>query len=243
MMRAYFQLTRVGFLFILQYYLGTLVRKDKLLTNYSRKIYHFAMFGSTVLSNNLFDYGFDYILTSALVSPFVLLVFSSPILARSATLRTMFLALDRPDDRPNTFFWLINQIVVGNLVIVFLARQFTLAGISLALLGLPIVINGVGDGLAEPVGVRFGAHKYNVKGFLSSKVYTRSLEGSSMVFIVCLLAVLMYSRFFSFNQLLISLILLPPMMTLTEAVSPHTWDNPFQYLVGGLFVLFTKLWL
>jgi len=34
-------------------------------------------------------------------------------------------------------------------------------------------------------------------------------------------------------ELILALSIIPVAMTLAEAFSPHTWDSPFLYLVGG----------
>jgi len=105
------------------------------------------------------------------------------------------------------------------------------------LLLIPILINGLGDGLAEPIGVRFGKHHYQTRALFSQRTYTRSLEGSACVFISAVLAILLFADQFSQLQLVIALTIIPPIMTLTEAISPHTWDSPFLYLIGGLLVI------
>ena len=38
-------------------------------------------------------------------------------------------------------------------------------------------------------------------------------------------------------QYAVALAILPPLMTITEAFAPHTWDNPFITLVGAAFIL------
>jgi len=35
----------------------------------------------------------------------------------------------------------------------------------------------------------------------------------------------------------VAMAILPPLMTITEAFAPHTWDNPFITLVGAAFIL------
>lgn len=102
---------------------------------------------------------------------------------------------------------------------------------------IPNLINEFGDGLAEPVGIRFGKHKYRTKslyykGKFWNGNFERSLEGSSMVFLVSIIVVLMYASFFTTPQLIALLIAMPILMTLAEAVSPHTNDGPMLALVG-----------
>jgi phytol kinase len=36
---------------------------------------------------------------------------------------------------------------------------------------------------------------------------------------------------------LLALGIVPVTMTLAEALSPHTWDGPFLYLVGGVSLI------
>ena len=148
----------------------------------------------------------------------------------------MFLSFDRPEDRPYTLLWLISQFVASYLVLIPLS--YYLYSIDRGyLLFIPILINGLGDGLAEPVGIRFGKHRYQTRALFSQRTYTRSLEGSACVFVSAVLAILLLADQFSALQLIIALILIPPVMTLTEAFSPHTWDSPFLYLVGGLLII------
>ena len=35
-------------------------------------------------------------------------------------------------------------------------------------------------------------------------------------------------------QFVVALAIIPIIMTLAEAFSPHTWDGPFLYLAGGV---------
>jgi hypothetical protein len=44
---------------------------------------------------------------------------------------------------------------------------------------------------------------------------------------------------FTRGQYVVNMAALPPLMTLTEAIAPHTWDNPFITLVGAVFILCT----
>ena len=106
----------------------------------------------------------------------------------------------------------------------------------MSLLYVPILINGVGDGLAEPVGVRFGKHTYETYALFSKKKYVRSIEGSACIFIMSLITVLALHSSFSPNQFIAALISIPVIMTLGEAIAPHSWDSPFLFAVGGLAV-------
>ena len=148
----------------------------------------------------------------------------------------MFKAVDRPEDRPHTLFWFSSQIIVGLMVIIPFSIYFNYID-KIGLIFIPILINGLADGLAEPVGIRFGKHKYQTKALLSSKKYTRSYEGSFCVFIVSTIIIACFYNYINLNQYLFSLFIIPIMSTLTEAFAPHTWDSPFIYLVVSLLLV------
>jgi len=102
-----------------------------------------------------------------------------------------------------------------------------------ALIYITVLVAGIGDGLAEPVGVRFGRHKYATRALFSDRKYTRSYEGSACVFLSGVFACLILKGEMSGVELALALGVIPIAMTLAEAFSPHTWDSPFLYLVGG----------
>lgn len=143
-----------------------------------------------------------------------------------------FASIDRPEDRPYTLLWIITQSLRAYVVLV---------GIFLILMSLhhpeliaiPLLVTAIGDGLAEPIGIRFGRHKYPVRSWVAERTYARSVEGSACVFVVAVVIALCYSASLSSQQLLALVILRPPIMTITEALSPHSWDAPFLYAAGG----------
>ena len=103
-------------------------------------------------------------------------------------------------------------------------------------------INGFGDSLAEPVGIRFGKHKYETYALFTKKKYVRSLEGSACVLIVSIIVVMLFQSSFSQTQFIVALLILPIAMTLAEAFAPHSWDNPFLTAVGQI-ILFLILFI
>ena len=48
-----------------------------------------------------------------------------------------------------------------------------------------------------------------------------------------ILAIVLMTDYLTTPQLILALLIIPIAMTLAEALSPHTWDAPFLYLVGG----------
>lgn len=226
-------------LFLVSYFNGVWVKTKGVKVNYTRKINHFTLFLSFPTVTLLIPYektlatsGWGIILT--LLS---LAIYARPIRSRVPFIATMFMSFDRPEDRPYTLLWLITQFIASYLVLIPLGlylheidRDF--------LIFIPILINGIGDGLAEPVGIRFGRHHYRTQALFSKRQYTRSLEGSACVFISGVIAILLFAEHFNQVQLIVALITIPLLMTLAEAFSPHTWDSPFLYLTGGLSIIF-----
>ena len=102
------------------------------------------------------------------------------------------------------------------------------------LIYIAVLISGIGDGLAEPVGVRFGKRTYQTRALFTDRKYTRSIEGSACVFISGILAIVLMQEHLTLIQIVLALIIIPIAMTLAEAFSPHTWDAPFLYAVGGV---------
>ncbi len=145
----------------------------------------------------------------------------------------MFAAFDRPEDRPHTLKWLFTQYLATYLVALPLWLLFKKQGHTEAI-PIIILINAVGDGLAEPVGVTWGKHKYKVKALFTKTTFTRSLEGSFCVYAVSVLALFVYRDGFTTDQFIAAVIGVPIVATLAEAKSPHTWDSPFIFGATGL---------
>ena len=108
------------------------------------------------------------------------------------------------------------------------------------------VLCGAADAIAEPVGVRFGKHKYRVPSLRKVEVAERSLEGSFSVFLVSLIL----STFFfvclyrmPLGKSLIASIVLSLVLALVEAVSFHGSDNlTIQVTASGLAYFFMRVW-
>ena len=231
---ALLELARLVFIFVTQYAMSYLVKEGRLKVNYSRKVAHFSHILSTLFINRTFlDYSIQYFAISGTLSLLQSLLFSEPIRSRVPLLEFFFLSYDRPEDRPHTVRLVFTQLLAMNSVLVGMALLYRYSGLPLDLLAIPLFVTAFGDGLAEPVGVRFGRNKYEVKGFFTDRVYTRSFEGSAMVTLSTIAAFIVLRYLFSPGQFLMLIMFMPFLMTLTEAWAPHTWDNPFLYFVAG----------
>lgn len=225
-------------LVLTQYGNGLLVKYKNVKVNYTRKINHFIMFIVPIYLNQGYAYQGElklFILGSAL-AVLKLVIYIKPIRERVAFIKTMFCSFDRPEDRPHTLLWLATQMSAGYLVILVMGIIFAHYDL-LHFIIIPILICGIGDGLAEPVGVRFGKRKYYVHALFTQKKYQRTLEGSACIFLTAFIVIIVYYSSFTPSQFFAALAIVPALTTLSEAFSPHSWDSPLIFLTGYLSLL------
>jgi dolichol kinase len=149
--------------------------------------------------------------------------------------RTAFSGMNRPEDEPYTLFWMASQTAANYAAAIPVTLYLGWIGRPELIL-IIILIHGIGDGLAEPIGIRFGKHKYETNGFFVKRKYVRTIEGSACVFISSIIAVMLFWYSFSPTQLVAALVAFPLVMTFAEAKAPHSWDNPFFFVVGGILL-------
>jgi phytol kinase len=196
------QFWRLCLLAIVAYLCGLLVVRAGLKVNYTRKINFFALFFAPFLTGWLFPRASSMPekFLAVAVGVLSLLVFCEPVRRRLSLVATMFASYDRVEDRPHTLRWLISQIFVGYLVIIPMAQLLAVQGLA-ELAVLPVLMHGFGDGLAEPVGIRFGRHKYSTRELFGDRRYTRSYEGSACVFLASVVILLAFHALFTPVQL------------------------------------------
>ena len=234
LLEKFLNILTIGFI----YYLNGrfLVQKFKVKINYTRKINHFAIWVTPFLMDYLFDLE-DSIIAAIWNIAFAFIGFvilTIPIRRNdcSGILHTVYLSLDRPEDRPNTLNWLTTQNILTGIVLtpfIILWNHWNKEDYKF----IPLFIATFGDGFAEIIGVRFGKHKYKTTAWFTNKTYTRSYEGSSCVFITGIIMICIFYKQFTTLQLILNLTLIPLFTTITEAYSPHTMDNPFIILISG----------
>jgi phytol kinase len=119
--------------------------------------------------------------------------------------------------------WLVTMYGLGLVDVLFA---------DMAVTRTAALLLGVADGIAEPVGSRFGRHRYVVPDLLFGARHTRSLEGSLAVFGASLAVLLCIGAGTGImggaGDLLVAL-----GVTLCEAVSPHGLDNFTIPLTSG----------
>lgn len=206
--------------------------------NYTRKIQHFAAYLIPLVFKVPDSCHCRGTLETAWGQWITILCFAlliKPIRERSTFFMLQFNSMDRPEDRPHTLKWIIGgNIIPGTLCILFFRWLFGPTGQEDLTL-IFVFVTGLGDGFAEPVGIWLGRHKYKTRSCTSSRKYVRSYEGSACVFLSGMIfTATTWYAFKSPAQFWFSYFVMPPLMTIAEATSPHTMDTPFLMGLGGL---------
>ena len=229
-------------LFSIQYVSGSLVYYKGIKVNYTRKINHFALFFVPMFLDKFIPVkpSLELLIIGSILAVTGLIIYIKPVRNKSNFIQRMFLSFDRPEDRPNTLLWLSTQTAFGFLVLIPFIILFYTSGYEYLII-IPILVNGIGDGLAEPVGVRFGKHKYQTYALFSKIKYERTLEGSACVFITSVVVILFFQSGFTSSEFIYVIIIFPIVMTLSEAFAPHTWDTPFLFFFGYSTIYLIKI--
>eukprot|EP00397_Hematodinium_sp_SG-2012_P013918 GEMP01014143.1.p1 GENE.GEMP01014143.1~~GEMP01014143.1.p1 ORF type:complete len:432 (+),score=97.75 GEMP01014143.1:137-1432(+) len=223
--------------------LKTVVKVKGFKVNYTRKIQHFAAYAVPILMSSPIPKGALELAWSDWCTLMGFVILIKPLREASSFFMMQFNALDRPEDRPHTLKWIVcGDIVPGMVVIIVfnaLLGTYEVNGYNAAdLTYIFVMVTGLGDGFAEPVGVHWGTHKYKVAsiGGASHRLYTRSWEGSCTVawFGYVFIATCWY-LFPNATSFWVTFVLLPPVFAWAEAKSPHTMDTPCLFAVGGLW--------
>jgi len=195
-------------------------------TGYTRKTFHFLIF-STVA-----------VLQAVWGTPAVCLFGSmTSLVVFYAVLRgngsPLYEAMAREKDAPHRTYYILAPYfatLLGGLASNILFGPAAIAG---------YLACGCGDAIAEPVGTRWGRHRYRVPAAFGVAT-ERSLEGSAAIFLACLAA---GGASLSLSTALdgggaLSVLIFATACVLIEAVSPHGWDNAtMQILPSWLAVL------
>ena len=229
-------------MFFIAYSAGLLVKYKHVRVNYTRKINHFFLFFIPAFIDHYFLKSENIsiaLINQALFVFASFIIFVKPLRTKIKIIATAFSSFDRPEDRPYTLLWYMSQVIVGYLVLIWVIVLYDHHHM-LPVLNIVILIGVFGDGLAEPIGIKFGKHKYTTPAIFRQKKYVRTLEGSSVIFITSIIIVSIFSHAFNHTQFLIALATIPIAMTLAEAFSPHTWDDPLMITVGSLLIFWIK---
>lgn len=203
---------------------GWLKTRRGLRSGYSRKIFHFLIFAAATVTH--LAEGLPGVLVFGTMTG---LVIGYALLRGDGHL--LYEAMARASDRPHRT-WYIVVPFIATLMGGLTANLLFPSGAAVGYL-----VTGVGDAIGEPVGTRWGRHRYRVPSRRSVPV-TRSVEGSAAVFLVSFGAVLLlgwHGAVQPFSGLLITAAGIALAVALAEALAPHGVDNfVLQVLASGL---------
>ena len=202
-------------------------------TGYTRKLFHFLIF-FTAVGLHLWGGMPAVNILGAGMGIYVLLI------VRAGEGNAFFEALAREKDSPRRGYFIILPYLttaLGGLLSNLFFGAFAVMG---------YLVGGAADAVAEPVGVRFGRHRYRVPSLRKVERAERSVEGSVSVFVAAFVlsgTALFLLYHLSFPYFLFSAILVAGVIAAVEAVSPHGADNlTIQVTASGLAYLFMRLW-
>lgn len=223
---------------------GALKENQLLHESDSRKINHVAVFVGGALTFCWLPETMARVNLYTVATLILLLVFITCYQQKSKPFSYIYAANSRVSDAPNTmfFFWFSWVVSVAALAIIDLL--FT----NMAVTRMAILIVGVADGVAEPIGRRFGQHRYPVFSFGASfgsgatarAATARSIEGSLAVWIATFVIMLGFSTHSgSTVHRGLAAAFTASLVTMVEAISPRGCDN-FTLLLtaAGLTNLF-----
>jgi phytol kinase len=194
---------------------GYLKMRRGMHTGYTRKVFHFLVFGTACVLQ-----------LAAGTRPLCLFGACTSAVIFYALWRgaghPLYEAMARESDAPRrTYFIVVPYLttLIGGILANALFGNFAIVGYLVA---------GLGDAIGEPVGTRFGKHRYRVPGNGS----TRSLEGSLAVCIASTGAAVAGASLLGFAlapALALRAVAIGVLTAGLEAVAPHGWDNaPLQ---------------
>lgn len=229
----YFVLVSAVAIFISGILAGALKRYLEWKTGYTRKTLHFLIFFTAV---GLHIWGGMPAVNILGVGMGIFVLFS----VKAGNGNFFFESMAREKDYPRRGYFIVVPYLTtaaGGLISNLLFGGCAIMG---------YVLCGAADAIAEPVGVRFGKHKYKVPSLKKVKVAERSLEGSFSVFLVSLVLSMLFFVYlyrFPLTKALIASFTLSIALALVEAVSFHGSDNlTIQVAASGLTYLFLKTW-
>lgn len=235
--------TRVGvFLLLGPFLFGNLVsylrRRFDLNDGYSRKLHHIGIM--VIAGPSLAVLPDIQLMPSVLIATTALIVVSTVATYSSRRLIAGMAEHSlRRRDAPHSRFFYLMPMVTSNIAIAISSLLYPLSIVKIAFFTVAFA-----DGLAEPVGVRFGgSNTYTVRDLVWGWTNTKSVAGSSAVFLMsALVSTIMLSFLGQSMGLVIAVSLGYALLTTAiEAVSPRGLDNMMIMLISPLFLVLVGL--
>lgn len=203
----------VVYTIVCAFFVGYLKSKKNMGTPYTRKIFHFLIFTAAGLLQIIYGLSVVVIFGSIVSTAVLFAVYKGSGFP-------FYEAMARPTDRPKRSLFILIPLFTTALGGV-LSNIFFPAFASIG-----YFVGGFGDAIGEPVGTKWGKHRYRVPSLAGVKA-ERSLEGSTAVLIVSIIAAFLSLLLldFSVDISLKTALLCGAAATAIEAVSSHGLDN------------------
>ena len=202
---------------------GYLKRKHGIITPYTRKLFHLLIFSLAGVLQ-------IYIGLSAVVLMGTVVSLSVLFAVVKGSGFPFYEAMARPTDAPKRSLFILIPLIttaLGGIVSNIVFPGFASVG---------YFVGGFGDAAGEPVGTRWGRHRYRVPSLAGVKA-ERSVEGSAAVFFMSFIAAVLSLLLLNFSPLLSikTGFVCAFTGTLVEAVSSHGIDNfTIQIAASGM---------
>lgn len=216
---------------IAAYLAGWMKVKKNVRTPYTRKTFHFIIFSAAGVIQ--YFYGLHAV---SLMGMIVSLIVLMGVVAGEKL--WLYRALARETDSPHEKKFILVPLVA------------TALGGILSNIFFPVTayigyfVGGWGDAVGEPVGTKWGKHRYTVPTLFGVKA-TRSIEGSLAVMLVSILisfVCLINIPTFSMTDVLVASLTCGVAAACVEAISSHGLDNlTIQLCASGILSLFVHL--
>ncbi|MFN3298341.1 hypothetical protein [Caldimonas sp.] len=208
--------------------------RHRLQDGYSRKLHHVGIM--LISGPCLAVLPDEQLLPSMIVASLALITISFiAAYSRVPVLAGMAAHSLRRRDAPHSRFFFLMPMITSNVAITISALLFPLTLVKVAFFTV-----AVADGLAEPVGVRFGAsNTYRVQDIIWGWTNTKSVAGSATVFVLSaavFAAVLSISGHAPVATVPV-VIAFAALTTTIEAFSPRGMDNMLIMLITPVFLL------
>ncbi len=204
---------------------GWMATKKSIRVAYTRKTFHLCIFTMAAVLQLTFGLG-------AVVWFGVLTAFAVVYAVWKGDNFPFYEAMARQSDAPKRSLFILVPLIttaLGGVISNIFFGQFASIG---------YLVGGFGDAIGEPVGARWGKHRYNVLSIGGIKA-TRSYEGSAAVWLISLICATLGIYLLESDWLIVPALLTATTATCAEAISSHGLDNlTIQVAASGTAYLY-----